>query len=132
MTTRFAVPLALLLLTGCAASAGQVSPSASVTTAVQGWEHWFRIDWSAKAKPNGADIDGYVYNSYGRPAANVQILAQALDAAGSVVGQKIEWVSGGIPAFNRGYFRVPGLPPASAYRVSVWAFDFIDNPRWPR
>ena len=132
-----AIKIALLVVTslviGCSSSAAQVSPSASVTTAVQGWEHWFRIDWGARQKTGATEIDGYVHSSYGRPATNVQVLAQAMDPKGQVVAQKLEWVPGGIPAYGRGYFRVPGLPPASTYRVSVWAFDFVDSPgRWPR
>ena len=120
----------LLLLVSCtAAGAAGVQPSASVTTAVQGWEHWFRLEWTAQAKGDRREIDGYVYNSYGRAAAHMQMLAQALDASGNVVAQKIEWVPGTVPALNRAYFRIPGLPPAHAYRVSVWAFDFVDDAR---
>jgi hypothetical protein len=116
------------LAVGCAGNAGAgVSPSASVTTAIQGWEHYFKLDWTAQAKPDGREIDGYVYNKYGSPAANVQVLAQALDAAGNVVGQKLAWVHGVVPPLNRSYFRVAGLPPANAYRVSVWAFDWVQG-----
>src|SRR6266851_7934840 len=95
------------LAAGCAGGGvSSVSPSASVTTAIQGWEHYFRLDWTAQAKGHGREIDGYVYNNYGSPAANVQILAQALDAQGTVVAQKLEWVPGIVPPLNRSYFRV--------------------------
>ena len=116
------------LMTGCnGAAAAGMTPSASVTTAIQGWEHWFRLDWTAHATPKGNEIDGYIYNSYGAAAANVQILAQALDTTGNLVSQKIAWVPGTVPALNRAYFKVPGLPPAQSYRVSVWAFDFVQS-----
>jgi hypothetical protein len=121
------------LAAGCAgAGSTAVSPSASVTTAVQGWERYFRIDWTAQAKPNGNEIDGYLYNNYGSPAANVQVLAQALDATGNVIAQKIEWVPGVVPPLSRSYFRVPGLPPAPQYRVAVWAFDWVQGNGFPR
>lgn len=116
------------LVAGCAGSAGtSMSPSASVTTVMQGWERYFTLDWTAQTKPDGREIDGYIYNNYGSPAANVQVLAQGLDAGGNVVGQKLAWVPGGVPPLNRSYFRVAGLPPANAYRVSVWAFDWVEG-----
>lgn len=122
-----AVALAALV-TGCAGSVSTgMSPSASVTTAIQGWEHYFKLDWTAQPKPDGREIDGYIYNKYGSPAANVQVLAQGLDASGHVVGQKLAWVHGGVPPLSRSYFRVAGLPPANEYRVSVWAFDFVES-----
>ena len=113
---------------GCAGAAStSLSPSASVTTAVQGWEHYFRLDWTEQAKPGGREIDGYLYNTYGSAAVNVRVLAQAIDGTGNVVGQKIEWVPGGVPPLSRGYFRVAGLPAANAYRVSVWTFDWLQS-----
>ena len=118
------------LVAGCA-GANIVTPSASMTTAIQGWEQWFRLDWVAQPQPAGSDISGYVYNSYGAAAVNMQILAQALDPAGNVVSQKIAWVPGDVPPLNRAYFRVAGLTPAPNYRVSVWAFDFVQSSSGP-
>src|SRR5438270_6428896 len=113
--------LALILLVsmtaaGCATEA--MTPSAAVTTAVQGWEHYFRLEWTPERRPDGAVIDGYVYNTYGQPAGNVRLLAQALDAGNNVVAQRIEWVPGVVPNFNRSYFKIAPLPPADHYRVS--------------
>ncbi len=121
---------AALMVAGCASAgpaAGGPTPSGTTTTAIQGWERYFRMDWSAQQKAAGREIDGYIYNLYGAGALRVQLLAQGLDQSGNVVGQKIEWVQGGVPALNRAYFRVAGLPPANTYRVSVWAFDFVEG-----
>jgi hypothetical protein len=113
---------------GCAGSASpSLSPSATTTTAIQGWEYYFRLDWVAEPKADAYDIGGYIYNTYGAPATNVQVLAQSLDAGGNVIGQKLVWVQGGVPPLSRSYFRVAGLPPANAHRVSVWAFDWIQG-----
>jgi len=112
-------------------TAGGLTPSASVTTAIQGWENWLRLDWTAQARPNGQEIDGYVYNKYGSPLQRVQILAQGLDGAGNVVHQKIAWVPGTVPALQRAYFRVGELPAAERYRVSVWAFDIVQSKSLP-
>ena len=119
-----------VVVAGCA-SAG-LTPSGTVTTAVQGWEHYFRLEWTPQARPNGVEIDGYIYNTHGAPAGNVQLLAQALDASNNVVGQKLARVHGVVPNFGRAYFTIPGLPAAQQYRVSVWAFDIIDAPSFPR
>ena len=122
----FAV-LAVMVIGFGGGSAGGMSPSATVTTAIQGWESYFKLDWTVQPKSNGSEIDGYVHNTYGSPAANVQVLAQALDDKGNVLGQKVEWVPGVVPALNRSYFKVATLPAAPKYRVTVWAFDWIQS-----
>ena len=119
------------LMIGCAGSSAGVTPSASVTTAIQGWEHYFRLDWAARATPSGHEVDGYIYNNYGADAFNVQILAQGLDTAGNVVNQKLVWVNGSVPSLYRAFFRVAGLAPAERYRVTVWGFDFAQAPGAP-
>jgi predicted small lipoprotein YifL len=124
------IALTLAALAGCA-TAGGLAPSASVTTAIQGWEHYFRIDAAPEAKPYGVDIEGYVYNQYGRPAT-VRLLAQALDTQNNVIAQKIAWVPGGVPQLSRGYFKIAGLPAADQYRVTVWDFNIIDTDSWHR
>ncbi len=121
---RWIVLLAVLALAGCASG---LAPSASITTTTQGWEHYFRIEAEPTGKPDGVDLDGYIYNLYGRPAT-VRVLGQSLDASGNVIGQKIEWVAGAVPQLGRAYFRVPGLPRGDQYRVTVWSFDVIDAP----
>ena len=119
------------LVAGCAGTSSGLVPSASVTTAIQGWEHYFRLDWAAQTTPTGQEVGGYIYNSHGTTAVNVQILAQGIDPAGNVVSQQLGWVHGSVPALNRAWFRVAGLAPAARYRVSVWAFDFLQAPGDP-
>jgi hypothetical protein len=112
---------------GASCATPNMTPSAAVTTTVQGWEHYFRLEWTAAAAPAGTGIEGYIYNTHGSPAGNVRLLAQALDERQNVIAQRIEWVPGVVPNFNRSYFRIPPLPPAAQYRVSVWSFDVIDS-----
>jgi hypothetical protein len=125
----FARAAAALLVTigtaGCA-TAG-LTPSASVTTTMQGWERYFRIEWEPQAKGDGVQIDGYLYNTYGSSAGGVRLLAQALDASNNVVAQTIEWVPGIVPNFGRSYFLIRTLPAAHHYSVTVWSFDIIDT-----
>ena len=127
ITRALLVILVPLAAAGCAGTAGGLAPSASVTTAVQGWENWLRVDWTAQSRPTGQDIDGYVYSKRGSNIVNVQLLAQGLDANGNVVGQKVEWVPGMVPALQRTYFRIPNMPAAAQYRVSVWAFETAES-----
>jgi hypothetical protein len=125
---RALIPIvSMMLLAGCAGASGGVTPSATVTTAIQGWEHYFRLDYTAQDARDGRTLEGYVYNRYGSPMVNVQVLGQAIDATGNVVGQKIAWVQGVVPALDRSYFRVAGLPAAPSYRASIWAFDTLQS-----
>ena len=119
--------LALAVVAAGASRVGALSPSASVTTAIQGWERWLDVQWTAEAKAKGQVIDGYVYNKYGSPLESVQILAQGLDGSGAVVDQKLEWIPGSVPALQRAYFRIPPMRQAARYRVSVWAFNIAEN-----
>jgi hypothetical protein len=122
-----AAVLALIPLAAGCSTAGGLVPSATTTTAIVGWESWLRVDWTANARPSGHEIDGYVYSKHGTNIVNVQLLAQGLDASGNVVGQKVEWVQGVVPALQRAYFRIPNMPAAASYRVSVWAFETVES-----
>ena len=104
-----AAVLAAGVTAGCAGSG--LAPSASVTTAVQGWEHYLRLEWTSAAKPDGTEIDGYVYNHYGAPMGNVQLLAQALDDSNAVIAQKLTWLHGVVPGLNS--LVLPNLRPSA-------------------
>jgi|SRR5687767_1809189 hypothetical protein len=120
-----AVGLALAAA-GCATP--DTTPSATVTTLMPGSERFFRVNWDVR--PERGDtrrLSGYVENTYGEAAARVQLLGQALDTSGAVVGQRLQWVHGAIPGFGRVYYEIPGMPPADHYRVTVWAFERIQG-----
>ncbi len=118
-----------LAAAGCGPGAAGVMPSASVVSTVPSWENWFAVDSRAVLGVAGtASIEGYVYNKYGRGATDVRLLAQALDASGQVIDQRLQWLPGGIPQLGRAYFAITDLPAAPAYRVSVWSWDFVQTP----
>ena len=126
MTRLMTAAVLALATAGCATP--ETTPSATVTTLMPGSERFFRIDW--EATPDRGDtrrLRGYVENTYGEAAARVQLLGQALDTSGVVVGQRIQWVHGAIPGFGRVYYEIPGMPPADHYRVTVWAFERIQG-----
>ena len=132
MTTnaRSILSAALLALTAvattaCGATSASLTPSGSTTTLMQGWDRWFKLDWSGEPEPGGGKrIRGYITNEYGARAEPLRVLAQALDASGAVVGQQITWVPAGVRGFGRAYFEVAHLPAADHYRVSVWDYSF--------
>jgi len=113
---------------GCATN-GAVPPPGSPTTLMSGWEHHFSIDWTAVEQTgNTRRVSGYVSNHNGEFATHLRVLAQALDPAGAVVGQRIAYVPGGVGGFGRAYFIVPSLPIADSYRVSVWDYTWNQAP----
>ena len=131
MNARSILSAALLALTAvattaCGTTSTYLAPSGSTTTLMQGWDHWFKLDWSVESESGGGKrIRGYITNEYGEPADRVRLLAQALDASGAVVGQQIAWVPEGVGGFERAYFEISHLPAADHYRVSVWDYSFL-------
>ena len=115
-----------VLALGLSACEGDtLKPSASVTTLTAGWERHFKLEWTVEPRPDGAVLlRGSVTSSHGARAEPMRLLAQALDTAGDVVGQRIFWVAGGVGGFQRAYFVFPDLPAADRYRVSVWDYSF--------
>lgn len=104
-----AVLLALTAVatTACGTASAYLTPSGSTTTLMQGWDHWFKLDWSVDSEPGGGKrIRGYITNEHGEAAEPLRLLAQALDASDAVVGQKIAWVPEGVGGFERAYFDI--------------------------
>jgi hypothetical protein len=124
---RLITAVALVLAAaGCATP--ETTPSATVTTLMPGSERFFRINWDVSPERGETRrLSGYVENTYGEAAGRVQLLGQALDNSGGIVGQRLQWVHGAIPGFGRVYYEIPGMPPAEHYRVTVWAFERIQG-----
>jgi hypothetical protein len=126
---RSTLALVLLLCSGCT-DAG-LRPSATITTTSPAWEHWFKIDWALEADPSGAKrISGWVNNTYGETATEVELLAQALDKQGTVLQSRI-FHAGAVAPMSRRSFEVRNLPEADQYRVTVWAFTFRQGHSFP-
>ena len=88
------------------------------------WERYFTVSWQTFERQGRPFLSGYVTSQYGAGAGRVQLLIDALDGSNRVVAQRVEWLAGDVPPFSRRYFEVPAPQAASAYRVSVFAFDF--------
>jgi hypothetical protein len=129
-TLRLVLLVGVIALTTAACVGTGATPPLSMkeTTLMSGWEQHFSIEWAADPGRNGAQrVSGYVYNRNGEYALDLRVLAQAVDASGAVIGQRIAFVPGGVGGSGRAYFEVPNLPAASTYRVSVWDYTWAQG-----
>jgi hypothetical protein len=117
----------LLLATMALVALGTWStPSPAVAlSATSSVDRRVRLDWEVGTGRGGRPvIQGYVYNDYGRPAADVHLLVETLDASGAVVARNIGFVRGVVQFNDRVYFEVPLRTPGASYRVSVTSLDW--------
>jgi hypothetical protein len=118
-----------------AALLGVLSVSTGVTAQTltphfPGWERYFKVSWEPFERRAQPYLRGYIVNSYGVTATRVQLLVDSLDSSGQIVAQRVEWLGGSnLPGFSSTYFEVPIRQQASSYRVSVFAFDFVESAR---
>ena len=126
---RFAALFGLIVFTAATCSTTGAEPplsSSATTTMMYGWERHFALEWTAE--PERGRVSGYLHNRNGENALSVRVLAQALDASGAVVGQRIQAIPGGVGGFGRAYFTLANLPAANSYRVSVWDYTWFQAP----
>jgi hypothetical protein len=122
------VQLGLIVLAVSACASSQLTPTASTTTLMAGWQYRFKLDWAvAPEQAETRRILGNISSQHGEDAVSVRLLAQAFDASGKVVGQRIAWVPGGVSGFARVSFVVTSLPAADHYAVTVWDYTFFQG-----
>ena len=135
---RAALPAVLLAACATATAPTGPSPSASSTEPkllqplVVGWEQFFRIDWQAGERNGRPVVDGHVFNTWGEAATHVQLLVDELDAAGRITAQQVAWLGFDLTPGTSAPFEVALREPATAYRVSVFGFDWVERGRGPR
>jgi hypothetical protein len=98
-----------------------------LTPLVLGWEQFFKLDWQVSQGRTAPVVWGHVLNDWGMPAARIQLLVEGLDGSGQIVGQKVAWLGSILTPGTRGYFEVPVPWKAPTYRVSVFAFDWVQS-----
>lgn len=115
--------VAAMLVMGMGAQAG----ADLLTPRVIGWEQFFKVDWQADQRRGAPVVTGYIMNDWGVPAHNIQLLVEGLDAGGAVVAQRVSWLGSDLTPGMRAYFEEPAPAPAPAagYRVSIFAFDWV-------
>jgi len=121
--------LAIAALVGMLAALTSVAAQPLAPT-FPGWERYFTVSWEPFERRGQPYLRGDIVNSYGVTATRVQLLVDSLDASGQIVAQRVEWLVGSnLPGFSTTYFEVPIRQQASRYRVSVFAFDFVQSAR---
>ena len=72
-------------------------------------------------------VYGHIFNEAGFTAANVRLLVEGVDDQGQVLSQSVGWLGTQITPGTTAPFEVPAAARASTYRVSVFAFDWLQR-----
>jgi hypothetical protein len=115
--------VAAMLVLGMGVQAG----AELLTPRIIGWEQFFKLDWQADQRRGRPVVSGHIMNDWGFSARNIQLLVEGLDGTGNVVAQKVSWLGSELTPGTRAYFEepVPQPAPAATYRVSVFAWDWV-------
>src|SRR5687767_568431 len=123
MRKGWIVAALLVIATGAQAGAELLTPR------IVGWEQFFKLDWQTDQRGGRPVVSGHIMNDWGFSARKVQLLVEGLDGTGTVVGQRVSWLGSELTPGTRAYFEEPvppaGSAPATAYRVSVFAWDWV-------
>lgn len=93
-----------------------------------GRERYYTVSWEPFERRGQPYLSGYIVSCYGVTATRVQLLVDSLDSSGQIVTQRVEWLGGSnLPGFSRTYFEVPIRQQGPSYRVSVFAFNFVQS-----
>ena len=128
IVSRVGLGLIVTAFSACAANGNPLTNPTEFDSMVPGWQSRFSIDWHVAPGPDGTNrLSGRIVSHYGQHAEPFRVLGMALDASGKVVGQRIEWVPGGVPGYSQTYFEIDRLAVAASYRVTVWDYYFIQG-----
>jgi len=129
---RFTVSWVLLgviaaAVAGCATGSNSLTNATEFDTLVPGWQSKFALEWNSEPAQDGTSrLYGRVASHFGQYASPFRVLGMAVDSSGKVIGQRIEWVQGGVPGFSQVSFKIDHLVAAASYRVTVWDYTFIE------
>jgi hypothetical protein len=130
IVTWIKLSLLVAAVSACASIGKPLTQPTEYDTLVPGWESKFSIEWKTQPEPDGTSLlYGHITSHYGAYAAPFRVLGMAVDSSGKVIGQRIEWVPGGLPGFAHVYFEIDHLPAAPSYKVTVWDYTFIEAHR---
>jgi hypothetical protein len=94
-----------------------------------GWEQYFKLDWATGADRGRPVVFGHVYNNWGFAATNVRLLVDGLNERGEIVSQTVGWLGTQLTPGTTAPFEVAVDGQAPSYRVSVFAFDWVQRGR---
>jgi hypothetical protein len=119
--------LIAVVVSACATAANPLTRTTEFDTLVPGWESKFSIAFKSEPAKDGTSlVYGRIASHYGQHASPFRVLGMALDSSGKVIGQRVEWVPGGVPGFTDVYFEIDHLALAASYKVTVWDYTFIE------
>ena len=101
------------------------SASEPLQPLVAGWEQFFRLQWEAVERAGRPVVQGRIQNEWGFPATHIRLLVDGFDGSGRLVGQNIGWLGTQLPPGIASHFEVPVREAAATYRVSVFAFSWV-------
>ena len=116
-----------LVLTLVATAAwGQTTPNGD-----EGAQRLFRVSWAPPGDGAGT-IKGRVFNGSHYRVADVRLQVEGLDADHHLVGSRLVWAIGDIPAAGETFFAVEPLPGTVDYRITVLSWDLVSLDRAPQ
>ncbi len=124
MGRKLQIAMVVLVL----AALSLAAEAAPLQPLIIGWERFFRLDWEPGTREGRPVVSGYLLNDGGMPAGRISLLVEGLDASHEVVSQQVVRLSSVLTPGSRAYFEVTPARPAVAYRVSLFAFDWIRTP----
>jgi hypothetical protein len=117
---------ASLALAGCA---GPASGGGPLTPLVVGWEQFFTLTWTVDERRGRPVVSGKVHNNWNFAAANMRLLVDELGPNGEILGQQLGWLGFTLTPGTSAPFEIPVAHRTPNYRVSVFAFDWIQSDR---
>jgi hypothetical protein len=94
---------------------------------IVGWQQYFRVQWDATRKNGQTIVEGYISNTWGFAAQQIQLLVTGYDASGKALGQLISWGPNEIDPGDRQYFNVAVPPGATTYDVAIFAWNWVQT-----
>jgi hypothetical protein len=92
---------------------------------IVGWQQFFRIQWDATKRTDHTIVEGFITNTWGFTAQQVQLLVTGFDASGQSLGQVVAWGPNEIDPGARVFFNVPVPPGATTYEVAIFAWNWV-------
>ena len=93
--------------------------------AIQGIEHYLRVDSATTQGRRGPLVTGNVYNLYGHPVERVRLAMETVDGGGRVTSSTIVHVLGTIPVDGYAIYEAPVPAGGGTVRVRALSFEPI-------
>ena len=126
MQARVIIASVFLLIVGVSTP---VLSAALLQPLMVGWENYFKLDWNAGTQSGHPVVFGHIYNNWGFAATNVRLLVDGVNDRGEIVSQTIGWLGTQLTPGTTAPFEVAVDGQAPSYRVSVFAFDWVQRGR---